>query len=374
MASPAPAVTDPAAERRVSWAELFFDLVFVFAVTEVAALLHTEQTWSGLARAVVVFVPIYWTWVGATMRVNVLGADAASTRVWLFAVAFGGLVMALAVPGAYHSRALLLALAYWASRTVLALTVVTRGRLGWHPYSVSVVLTGPLLVIGALVHGSGQLIVWAVAALLDLSTPTVLRSRMRGMHFHAAHLAERFGLFLLIALGESVVAVGAPAASAEHIDWSVLAAVAVAFVLTAGLWWVYFHFAADAMRHALATAQVQLDIARHVLSYGHFVFIATVITIGVGMREVIGDPGARLSWGVVALLFGGCAAYLATFGYTRWEMFRKISWTRLAGSAAVLIVLPLARFVPGLASLAILALVLAALNCWEFWRVRTGRN
>jgi hypothetical protein len=123
------------------------------------------------------------------------------------------------------------------------------------------------------------------------------------MQFAPAHLAERFGLFVLIALGESVVAVGAPAATASSIDVDVLLAVAAAFAFTAGLWWVYFHFAADAMRYALSVAQVQLDIARHVLSYGHLMFIAAVISVGVGMREVVGHPADHLSWGVVALLF-----------------------------------------------------------------------
>ena len=178
----------------------------------------------------------------------------------LFVVAFCGLLMALAVPDAYHPRALLFALAYWAARAVLLQTMPRRSRLRWHPYTVSVFGTGPLLVLGAALPPTPQLAVWAMAAVIDLSTPTVLRSRLRGMQFVPDHLAERFGLFLLIALGESVVAVGAPAATASSIDVDVLLAVAAAFAFTAGLWWVYFHFAADAMRHALSVAA---STARH---------------------------------------------------------------------------------------------------------------
>jgi low temperature requirement protein LtrA len=126
------------------------------------------------------------------------------------------------------------------------------------------------------------------------------------------------------------------------------------------------------MRFALSVAQVQLDIARHVLSYGHLMFIAAVISVGVGMREVVGHPADQLSWSVVALLFGGCAWYLATFSYTRWEMFRKISWTRLAGAGAVLVALPAAPFLPGWVALAVLALIVAALNVWEATRVRAA--
>ena len=153
------------------------------------------------------------------------------------------------------------------------------------------------------------------------------------MRFEPGHLAERFGLLLIIAMGESVVAIGGPAVN-EHVSAGVLAAVAAAFVLVCALWWVYFHFAADAMRYALTTAQVQTDIARHVMSYGHLALVASVISVAVGMREVSADPGDHLDWGVTGLLVGGCALYLATYGYTRWKMFRLVSTTRL-GAAAV---------------------------------------
>jgi len=117
------------------------------------------------------------------------------------------------------------------------------------------VLTGPLLVVGALAHGPTREWVWGVSAVLDLSKPTVLRSRLKTLRYDAPHLAERFGLFVLIALGESVVAVGASVESGGRLDVGVGAAVVAAFALSCGLWWVYFAFAADAVRHALATAK-----------------------------------------------------------------------------------------------------------------------
>ena len=98
-------------------------------------------------------------------------------------------------------------------------------------------------------------------------------------------------------------------------------------------------------------------------------FVAAVISVGVGMREVVGPPADHLSWGVVALLFGGCAGYLATFSHTRWELFGEFSWTRLAGAGAVLIALP-AAFPPGWVALGVLAVVVATLNIWEAARVR----
>jgi low temperature requirement protein LtrA len=188
------------------------------------------------------------------------------------------------------------------------------------------------------------------------------------MRYDAGHLTERFGLFVLIALGESVVSVGT-SADARHLTVAQGFAVAAAFALSCGLWWVYFHFAADAMRYALATARVQLDVTRLVLSYGHLLFIAAIIAVAVGMRESIDMPAHDAGWGLAGLLVGGTALYLAGFGFTRWAMFRLVSWTRLTAAGVVLLVLPLARVVPALATLVVLAVALAVLNTVELMRV-----
>jgi low temperature requirement protein LtrA len=142
---------------------------------------------------------------------------------------------------------------------------------------------------------------------------------------------------------------------------------------------VYFHYAADAMRHAMATAKVQLDITRLVLSYGHLAFIAAVILVAVGLRESIAEPGAHLHWSVAGLLTGGVALYLASFGFTRWAMFRLVSTTRLTAAGAVLLILPVAPQIPALATLLAIAVVLGALNAVELamveqigWRARSA--
>jgi len=132
------------------------------------------------------------------------------------------------------------------------------------------------------------------------------------------------------------------------------------------MWWVYFHFAADAVRHSLATAKVQLDIVRLVFSYGHLSFIASIIVVAVGLRESVANPGDDLSWGTTGLLFDGTALYLETFGFTGWTMFRLVSVTRLTAAAAVL---PLAHVLPALASVSILAAVVITLNVVELLRV-----
>ncbi|TQS47151.1 low temperature requirement protein A [Cryptosporangium phraense] len=361
------------AEKRVSWAELFFDLVFVYAVTRISLLLGTDHSALGLLRGLIAFVPVYWLWVGTAIQTNHRDVARPVLRIALFAVALVALFMALALPEVFAESALLFAVAYWIGRFVLAAVSVSGpGHPVVSPYLVSVVATGPLLVVGALLSPGPRTVVWALAALIDLATPWLLRSRMASIHFDAAHLAERFGLFVLIALGESVVVIG-ESADEHGLDLASGVAVAGAFVLACALWWVYFHFAADAVRHALATAEVQLDITRTVLSYGHLSFIAAIVLVAVGLHEAVARPTEHVGY----LLGAGVALYLLTFGYTRWRMFRLVSKTRVtAGVAALLVTLGL-PLMPALAGVALLAAVVIALNVYEWltndrisWRAR----
>jgi low temperature requirement protein LtrA len=358
------------AEKRVTWAELFFDLVFVFAVTEVSALLHADHSLPGVGRAVVVFVPLWWAWVGTSILANTRDVDNPLDRLGIFTVGLAGLFMALAVPLAYGSRGALYGCAYFAARAVLAALVFRGPRMSLNAFSVGLCVTGPLLIAGGLAHGGWRVGLWTLAGLVDLSTPALVRRRLVAVRFDASHLPERFGLFVIIALGESVVAVGVKAAGADHLDASRLVAVAAAFVLACALWWVYFAFAANAVRHAVAVATVQTDIIRQVLAYGHLCLIGSIIAVAVGLTEVVAHPGVRLTLGVAGLLAGGCATYLATFGYTRWRMFGAVSWTRLGAAGLCVVALPAASRLPAVVALCLLVTVVTGVNLLEAWFVR----
>ena len=144
----------PEQEKRVTWVELFFDLVFVVAITQVSRLLHADHSWSGASQALVVFIPIYWAWVGMTMHANLHDVDRTLARLGVFAVGLCGLFMAVALPAAYESRGLLFGASYWAARLLLfALMWRSYRGVGFNPFSAAAFVSGPLFVLGGLVDG-----------------------------------------------------------------------------------------------------------------------------------------------------------------------------------------------------------------------------
>ena len=359
-------------EKRVTWAELFFDLVFVFAITQLSALLHHDHSWEGAGRALILFVPIYWGWVGTSIYANVSEVDVPLERLGIFAVGLCSLMMSLGVVEAFGERGVLFGAGYLSLRVVLALAVFRGWRMVPNAFSVGLLITGPLLLAGGIADGPARVWLWAAAGFIDLATPMVLRKRLTKVQFDSNHLPERFGLFIIIALGESIVAIGSPAASAGDLFWHQVMAVALAFALACALWWVYFAYAASAVRHALTTASVQTDIVREVLSYGHLFLLAGIIALAVGLAEIVAHAEDALHIDVAALLFGGTALYLATFGYTRYRMFRQWSTTRLGAAVIVLALLPLTPRVPGLVSLAVLVAIVIGLNLVEHRRVENA--
>lgn len=364
---------DEPEEIRVTWAELFFDLVFVFAVTEVAILLRSEPGLLGVGHAAVAFVPIYWVWVGTCIYANTHGLGGNGDRIGLFAVGLGGMFMALAVPGAYEHRGVLFGASYLAVRLILLFMIWRAGKMPMVSFVVGAGVSGPLLLIGGLLPPPVRFALWTVAALADLSNPAIARKVLARAKFVPGHLAERFGGFLIIALGESIVDIGAPAATkAEALTVTKALAVAAAFVLAAGLWWVYYGYAASAVQHALSYKDARNDIIRTVLSYGHLVFIGAIIAVSVGMAVAVNDPAQALSGANLNLLFVGTALYLATFGYNRWRMFHTWSVTRLAAAAVVLALIPAAAHVSALIALCGLGVVIGAVNLTEYVLVRIG--
>jgi low temperature requirement protein LtrA len=360
--------------QRVSWAELYFDLIFVFAVTQVAAAAQTAHSATAVGRALVLFVPFWWAWVGVSILYNGIELTTARRHLQVFTIGGLAFVMSIAVPDAYTSRGLVFAVPYIAIRTLLASAIARRhffpGRV--NPYSVSLAVSAPLLLIGALTPLPYRGWIWLAVALIELATPTLLGHRMDGLRFDAAHLPERFGLFVIIALGEVLVGVGVQE-SREGLGGVALVALVLAFILTCTLWWTYFHFAAPALEHALRGARIQSTLVRSVFSHGHLAMVTGLILTAAGLAQAVRTPTVTPS-GVHAYFLGiGVALFVLTFCYTRARMFGGIGVLRLVAGLLAALVAIIGPYIPLIATLAVLAALLIALNLIEAWWVSTGR-
>jgi low temperature requirement protein LtrA len=288
----------------------------------------------------------------------------------MFGVAFCGLVLGLTLPGTFGNTAAANTAAwfsgtYWAARLVLLLAI--RGlphRAAFTTFTVGAFLTGPVFVMGALLPPGPRTVVWGIAAVTDLSIPYLARARLSSAPFDASHVAERFGLFVIIALGETVVATGTAAAERD-LDALRLAALAAAFAVCCGLWWVYFAFSAPAIHHAIESSTTRIEIIRPVLSYGHLVLIAGIIGIAAAIGTTVRDPAEALHPDVAVLLFVGACLYLGAFVFTRWHMFHTLATPRLVAAAVCLALIAVAPTVPAIASVAALAALLVVLNVVE---------
>ena len=238
-------------EKRVAPLELFFDLVFVFALTQITYLMSENPTWEGLGQGMLVLIALWWAWGAYAWLTNYIDTERDTERLLMLAAMVAMLVAALATPHAFGDDALIFAVAYAAVRW---LHIFIFAEANEHVDTAGAIRTlartalpAPLLLIGAaFFDGAAQAAVWIVALGIDYAGPFVFG--VRGFRVSAGHFAERFGLIVIIALGESIVAIGA-GISGVDLDAGLIAAAVFGVVLSAALWWAYFDVVAIAAEH-----------------------------------------------------------------------------------------------------------------------------
>jgi low temperature requirement protein LtrA len=357
-------------EQHATTLELFYDLVFVFAVTQVSHLLLAHLDWRGAGQAALVLLVIWWAWNYTAWVTNELDPESVVVRALLMALTLASLLMAVAIPGAFGGRALLFAGSYVAIQVGrhIFLTfaaarpgTVERERAGriltWFCAS------GVLWIAGALAGGGPRTALWLVALAVDYGAPLAIY-RVPGRpalspavwQVETSHFAERFQLFMIIALGESIVLTGATT-SHLALDAARVGALALAFLLTAALWWLYFTYVARIAQRRLELSPDRTTLARDAYTYLHVVMVAGVIVTAVGQELVIVHPSGRLTGAESAAVVAGPAIYLVAHALFRLRIAGSLSVRRLAGAAACVAVGFLGPLVP---ALALLALVVAA--------------
>jgi low temperature requirement protein LtrA len=366
-------------ERRTTPVELLWDLVFVFAVTRVTTLLSGDLSWAGWGRSMLVLALVWWAWSAFVWATNAQDPDAAVFRGVLLLAMVLIFIDGLALPNAFGSEGTLFAVAYTGVRFLHLGLYVDASRQGNASlaaiagFSVTVAIGMALLIAGSFADGATRVVLWAVAAAIDYAGPAWLtRERLRGLQRVAvAHFAERYSLFIIICLGESIVAIGL-GATRHGIDAELIAAVTLALLITIGLWWTYFDRFAARAEERLRTHHDPVLAAADGYSYLHLLLVAGIIIFAVGVKLAIQAPGDALSDAARLALCGGVALYLAGHTAFAWRMGGGVSRTRLVVAALLLLLFafggPLAAW--GVAG--IMTAVMVALCALEAIRAPRG--
>ena len=367
-----------AGEKRVAPLELFFDLVFVFALTQVTALMARHPTWTGLGRGMLVLAALWWAWGAYAWLTNYIAADEDRERLLMFAVMGAFLVAALAVPGAFGDDALLFAVAYavarWLHIFIFAEANDDLDAAEAIRRLARTALPAPALLIGAafLDDRTLQALVWVVALSIDFAGPFVFG--VKGFRVSPGHFAERFALIVIIALGESIVAIGTGLEG--DIDAGVVAGALLGLVVACALWWAYFDVVALVSERHFREARGEhlLRIARDSYSYLHLPMIAGIVLVALGVKKAIGHVEDPLETVPAVALFGGIALYYAGHLGFRLRNVRSLNRPRLVAAVACLVLIPLATEVDAIWALALAAAVTSALIAYETIRYAEARR
>ncbi len=359
---------------KVTPLELFFDLVFVLALTQCTALMAHDPTWHGMAQGLLVLGVLWWAWVGYAWLTSVVDPEEVLVRIVMFVAMAGMLVAALAVPKVFLDSGLIFACAYAVVRfsQIGLFVLASRGDPGLRSsvlgLGVSTAIGVGILVIASFTDGYLQGALWALALLLDMGGPYLFGSE--GWKLVPGHFAERHGLIIIIALGESIVSIGVGAEVAE-LDAGVITASVLGLVVAAALWWAYFDVVALVAERRLSNAapgRERNEIARDSFSYLHFPMVAGIVLIALGLKKTLGHVGDELHTVPAVALFGGAALYLLAHVAFRWRNVHRFSTQRVAVAALCLLCVPLALHISALASVAILAAILVLLIVYEMVR------
>ena len=365
--------------ERVKPLELFFDLVFVLAITQCTALMVDHPTWDGLGEGMLVLALLWWAWTGYAWLTSVIDPEEGAVRIAFFAAMAALLIAALTVPEAFSDRALEFALAYGAVRAGhIALFMLASRDEPDLRHSVSGLAAGTAIGVGLLIGGSfldgaGQASLWGLALLLDMGEPYVFGAE--GWKLVPGHFAERHGLIIIVALGESVVALGVGADVGLTVG--VAAAAVLGIVLVCELWWIYFDIVSIANVRRLVRApegRERNELARDVYSYLHYPLVAGIVLSAVGLHEALEHADDPLHDVPAFALLGGVAVYLLGHVAVRLRGAHTLSRRRLLMALVMFALIPAALELPALAMLGMASALLCGLIVYETRSYGEGRT
>jgi low temperature requirement protein LtrA len=365
-------------DRRTTPVELLWDLVFVFAVTQVTTLLANDLTWAGFARAMLVLALVWWAWSAFVWATNAQAQNSRTLTLILLLATVAVFITGLSLPRAFKSEATLFVVSYAVVRLlhlVLYADASRRGNAAWSAitgFAITVVIGMALLIIGSFLSGAPRYALWAVAVAIDYAGPAWLtRDRLRALQKVAvAHFAERYGLFVIICLGESIVAIGVAAGvgGARPLSAPLVVEVALGLLITVGMWWVYFDRFATESEERLREHADPVIAAADAYSYLHLVIVAGIIIFAVGVKLLTrGSVTAPLADAPRLALTAGVALYLLgqTAVQVRLHGLHSANPAKLAAAAALLVLYAAGGGLPAWSIAAIAAALITAVAAFD---------
>ncbi|QHO79126.1 hypothetical protein ACH79_27815 [Bradyrhizobium sp. CCBAU 051011] len=376
----------PHQHNRVTYAELFFDLVFVFAVTQISHTLLAHFTLLGALQVTLLFLAVWWVWVFTSWITNWLNPEKTPVRLLLFAMMLGGLVLSTSIPKAFDERGLWFAIAYatmQVGKTIFLWlsTPVSRPRIRMNAIRIAAWLSTSAIfwIAGGIAEGQSRLALWAVALAIEYISPAVRfwiprygASSVADWMIEGGHMAERCALFIIIALGESVVVIGATFAELTWTSENVLAFVS-ALLGSIAMWWIYFHIGAEAASEELSKSSEPGRLARLAYTYLHMPIVAGIIVAAVADELVLKHPGGHSDLNTVTSAIGGPLLFL--FGTVLFKYSFR-GFLQLSHGAGIIALCAIAWFAGELSPLMLSILttaVLIVVAMWETMSLRSGQ-
>jgi low temperature requirement protein LtrA len=368
----------PDGHHRVTSVELFFDLVFVYAVTQISHFLLANFTPLGALETAILMLAVWWLWVFTAWITNWLDPEQTAVRLMLFALMIAGLVLSTSIPRAFDGRGLAFALAYsvmQVGRSLFFLLSVPASETGHRQNFTRILIwlsAGAVFwIAGGIAAGEARIALWSVALLIEYVGPAMRfrvavlgASQTRDWAVEGGHMAERCAGFIIIALGESVVVTGATFADAVWTAES-FAAVLVALIGSIAMWWVYFHIGADAGSERISKSEDTGRFARLAYTYLHLPIVAGIVVSAVGDDLLLAHPDGACGLREILSIAGGPLLYLS--GVTLFKHAIRGHWqpSHLAGIALFVVLMPLGSRLTPLTLAAVVTAILLIVAVWE---------
>lgn len=368
----------PQGHHRVTYVELFFDLVFVFAITQISHTMLEHFTPLGVAQTAILFVAVWWVWIFTSWVTNWLDPERTPVRVMLFGMMIVGLLLSTSIPKAFETRGLAFALAFagmQVGRSVFAALSIPKSESAMRTNLVRISLwmtvSGVFWIAGGFADSETRLVLWTIAVLFEYAGPA-MGFRIPGLgasstqdwEVEGGHMAERCALFIIIALGESIVVTGSTFAG---IDWTATAITAfiIALLGSIAMWWVYFHIGAEAGADQISHSKDTGRLARLAYTYLHLPIVAGIVVAAVGDELLLAHPDGHTDIKVTIGMIGGPLLFLVGVLLFKQSIHGRLQLSHLVGIGSLVVLIPFAHLLSPLALSAAATAIMLVVAAWE---------